>query len=65
MSLEKFRWHGCNFFRMILLDFSNFLGSPQSCDCNFFGVIEFGYKFTSGNAGVASKKITLPHYMIT
>lgn len=54
MSLEKFRWHGCNF-----------LGSPQSCDCNFFGVIEFGYKFTSGNAGVASKKITLPHYMIT
>jgi predicted AAA+ superfamily ATPase len=25
--------------------------------------IEFGYKFTSGNVGVAGKKITLPHYM--
>ena len=26
--------------------------------------IEFGYKFTSGNVGVAGKKITLPHYMM-
>ena len=26
--------------------------------------IEFGYKFTSGNVGVAGKKITLPHYMV-
>ncbi len=26
--------------------------------------IEFGYKFTSGNVGVAGKKIILPHYMM-
>ena len=26
--------------------------------------IEFGFKFTSGNVGVAGKKITLPHYMM-
>lgn len=26
--------------------------------------IEFGYKFTSGNVGVAGKKVTLPHYMM-
>ena len=26
--------------------------------------IEFGYKFTGGNVGVAGKKITLPHYMM-
>ena len=26
--------------------------------------IEFGYKSTSGNVGVAGKQVTLPHYMM-
>ena len=25
--------------------------------------VKFGYKFITGNVGVAGKKITLPHYM--
>lgn len=53
LCIEEFRWYGCSFFRMIFDKLRNFFGSSQSCDCNFFGVIEFGYKFTSGNVGVA------------